>query len=133
MRVSQKGMNYLTDLAEEILPQVLQRMVLPTVDQSGLTVKRIVITRFDRPDITANYINGHGRFQQINELNLLLGVELDVTLPMVHINGDFQLELFFTSTKGTIKAVVQNLTIGMKIHIHRDMIINTNNVSVCKM
>uniref|UniRef100_A0A914D6T3 Lipid-binding serum glycoprotein N-terminal domain-containing protein n=1 Tax=Acrobeloides nanus TaxID=290746 RepID=A0A914D6T3_9BILA len=114
-------MNYLTELASDALPGILQGMVLPTVEKSGLTVKQIVVTRFDRPDISAKYISGHG-------------VQIEVTLPMAHINGDFKLDYFFSS-KGQLRAVVQNLTIGMKVHIHRDMITDTNNVTVyeCKV
>uniref|UniRef100_A0A914DNB3 Lipid-binding serum glycoprotein C-terminal domain-containing protein n=1 Tax=Acrobeloides nanus TaxID=290746 RepID=A0A914DNB3_9BILA len=120
-RFSQKGVNHLTELASDVLPEILQRMVLPTIEQAGLRIKNIVITRFDRPDIRAKYISGHG-------------VEIKVTLPMLQINGEFKLNFLF-AIKGQLRAVMQNLTIGMKVHIHRDMITHTTNVTVyeCKV
>lgn len=43
-RISQKGVDYLASLTSEGLPLIFHRMVLPTISESGFSIKDAVVT-----------------------------------------------------------------------------------------
>lgn len=59
-RVSQRGVDYVAELISNGLPEIFHRMVLPTISESGLTLKDAVITKFERPDIKVKFVKGFG-------------------------------------------------------------------------
>lgn len=59
-RVSQKGVDYMAALVSDALPAIFTRMVLPNVKESSLSVRDLIITRFDRPFISVKFVRGVG-------------------------------------------------------------------------
>lgn len=70
-RISQRGVYYVADLVSNGLPEILHRLVLPTISDSGLTLKDAVITRLDRPDINIRFVPEFGAlFCSVSSLTL---------------------------------------------------------------
>jgi len=61
VRVSQKGVDYMAGLVADALPEIFTRMMLPNVKESSMSVKNLVITRFDKPDISVKFVRGVGK------------------------------------------------------------------------
>ncbi|CAK5025295.1 unnamed protein product [Meloidogyne enterolobii] len=50
-RISQKGVDYLANLASKGLPKIMNRLALPTISESGLVISDAVITKMEEPQI----------------------------------------------------------------------------------
>uniref|UniRef100_A0A915D748 Lipid-binding serum glycoprotein N-terminal domain-containing protein n=1 Tax=Ditylenchus dipsaci TaxID=166011 RepID=A0A915D748_9BILA len=118
-RISQKGVDYLAELASDGLPAIFHRMVLPTISESGFTLKDAVITKFAKPDIKVKFVKG-------------FGVEIAIRLTELRISGETDLSVFFASYRAQMLAIVTNLTINMRVAIHRNLTEPFTQVTVNK-
>ncbi|KAK0408936.1 hypothetical protein QR680_004249 [Steinernema hermaphroditum] len=116
-RVSQKGVDYVTGLASEALPQLLDRLVLPKIEESVLTISKLMIEKFEKPEIKAKFIAGKG-------------VGANIFLPEVKLGAAYQASLGFFGQNGRCRAQVKNLTIEMEVHITRNETERKNIVEV---
>ncbi|TKR70329.1 hypothetical protein L596_022369 [Steinernema carpocapsae] len=116
-RVSQKGVDYVTGLASEALPQLLDRLVLPKIEESVLTISKLMIEKFEKPSIQARFIGGKG-------------VGANIFLPEVKLGAAYQAQLGFFGQSGRCRAQVKNLTIEMEVHISRNESEKRNIVEV---
>ncbi|KAI1720637.1 nose resistant to fluoxetine protein 5 [Ditylenchus destructor] len=116
-RISQRGVDYLAELAMLGLPEIFYRMVLPTISESGLTLKDAVFTKFARPYIGVKFVRG-------------LGVDISIRLTEIRLSGDTDLSIFFASYRAQMLAIIKNLTINMRVAINRDLDEPFTNVTV---
>uniref|UniRef100_A0A915NXZ5 Lipid-binding serum glycoprotein C-terminal domain-containing protein n=1 Tax=Meloidogyne floridensis TaxID=298350 RepID=A0A915NXZ5_9BILA len=73
-RISQKGVDYLANLASKGLPKIMNRLALPMISESGLVISDAVITKMDEPQIGVKFVPDYG-------------VDLSVGIPEVSITG----------------------------------------------
>ncbi|VDK30313.1 unnamed protein product [Gongylonema pulchrum] len=106
-RISQKGVDYITGLAAEALPQLLENSQMPTVEQPQIKISQLTIDKFSNPAIQARFIAN-------------AGVEAQVHLPQVMLNAIYDASTFFATYKGKFKAEVKNLSVIMEVHISRN-------------
>ncbi|KAI6237298.1 hypothetical protein M3Y95_00250300 [Aphelenchoides besseyi] len=121
-RMSQRGVDYLADLTAEGLPLIFHRMVLPTISESGFTIKDAVITRITRPDISVKFVAG-------------IGIDLSIRLPELEIRGDAGLDVLFVTYQSQVIAVSNDITVNMRVNIDRrlDELSTTVNVTQCSV
>ncbi|MFH4975885.1 hypothetical protein AB6A40_002594 [Gnathostoma spinigerum] len=112
-RVSQKGIDYITSLAAEALPKLLEGSVLPTVEQPQIKIEKLTIEKFGDPQIKAKFVADSG-------------IAANISLPQVMISAVYDASTFFTTYKGKFRADVQNLSIVMEVSIDRDEETKTN-------
>uniref|UniRef100_A0A0N4ZPF5 BPI2 domain-containing protein n=1 Tax=Parastrongyloides trichosuri TaxID=131310 RepID=A0A0N4ZPF5_PARTI len=118
-RISQKGVDYITSLAEEGIPKILDRFALPNVDTDNAKINDLIITQFDKPSIKSQFINNYG-------------VGANLSLPLVAIHGEITVDLFFVSYKGSFKLELKNLEIETMVGIKRELYSNETIVNVSK-
>ncbi|VDK70817.1 unnamed protein product [Onchocerca ochengi] len=106
-RISQKGVDYITSLAAEALPQLLEKSEMPTVEQPQIKISHLTIDKFSNPTIKAKFLAN-------------IGIGAYVFLPQVTLNAVYDASTFFSTHKGKLKADVQNLSVTMEIHISRN-------------
>uniref|UniRef100_A0A8R1TW70 Lipid-binding serum glycoprotein C-terminal domain-containing protein n=1 Tax=Onchocerca volvulus TaxID=6282 RepID=A0A8R1TW70_ONCVO len=106
-RISQKGVDYITSLAAEALPQLLEKSEMPTVEQPQIKISHLTIDKFSNPTIKAKFLAN-------------IGIGAYVFLPQVTLNAVYDASTFFSIHKGKLKADVQNLSVTMEIHISRN-------------
>ncbi|VDK18896.1 unnamed protein product [Anisakis simplex] len=116
-RVSQKGIDYITSLAAEALPQLLDKLVLPTVDNPQIKISKMTIQKFVKPTIEAKFLDG-------------LGVRAHVHLPEVMVSAIYDASTFFTTYTGKFKADVENLTVTMEVYVSRNETAKINIIEV---
>lgn len=131
-RISQKGVDYLATLTSEGLPLIFHRMMLPSISESGFTVKDAVITRITRPDISVKFIEGLGYYWIFIVIIdfAFLGIDISIRLPELEIRGDAHLDVLFVAYKSQLIAVSNNMTVKMRVAIHRSLDENLTNVNV---
>src|SRR3569832_149303 len=61
LQVSQSGLDYITNIAQTALPQLVHNLSIPDSSAGGYTLKSLVINEFEAPNITARFIEGQGR------------------------------------------------------------------------
>ncbi|CAG9534285.1 unnamed protein product [Cercopithifilaria johnstoni] len=106
-RISQKGVDYITDLATEALPQLLEKSEMPTIEQPQIKISHLTVDKFSNPTIKAKFLNN-------------IGIGAYVFLPHVMLNAIYDASTFFSTHKGKLKADVQNLSVTMEVHISRN-------------
>uniref|UniRef100_A0A0R3S0P9 BPI1 domain-containing protein n=1 Tax=Elaeophora elaphi TaxID=1147741 RepID=A0A0R3S0P9_9BILA len=106
-RISQKGVDYITSLAAEALPQLLEKSEMPTIEQPQIKILHLTIDKFSNPTIKAKFLSN-------------IGIGAYVFLPQVMLNAIYDASTFFSTHKGKLKADVQNLSVTMEIHISRN-------------
>uniref|UniRef100_A0A915PVW3 Lipid-binding serum glycoprotein C-terminal domain-containing protein n=1 Tax=Setaria digitata TaxID=48799 RepID=A0A915PVW3_9BILA len=106
-RISQKGVDYITSLAAEALPQLLEKSEMPTVEQPQIKISHLTVDKFSEPTIKAKFIAN-------------TGIGAYVFLPQVMLNAIYDASTFFSTHKGKLKADVQNLSVIMEVHISRN-------------
>uniref|UniRef100_A0A915BE14 Bactericidal permeability-increasing protein n=1 Tax=Parascaris univalens TaxID=6257 RepID=A0A915BE14_PARUN len=112
-RISQKGIDYITSLASQALPQLLEKSVMPTVEQPQIKISKLTIEKFAQPTIEAKFIDG-------------AGISAHVHLPQVMMSAIYDASTFFTTYKGKFKADVENLTVIMEVYVSRNETANLN-------
>ncbi|KAL3101289.1 hypothetical protein niasHT_028045 [Heterodera trifolii] len=116
-RISQRGVDYLAELASDGLPSILHRMVLPTIREMNFVLSNAVITGLKRPQIGVKFVPEHG-------------VDLSVHLPELSIRGSAELSVFFTSYSAEVLAIIGNFTVNMRVNIHRNLTASSTSVTV---
>lgn len=116
-RISQKGVDYLADLASKGLPKIMNRLALPTIRESGLVISDAVITKMDEPHIGVKFVPDYG-------------VDLSVGIPEVGITGGTELSFFFAKYNAQMMANLFNLTVQMRVYIHRNLSEESTSVEV---
>ncbi|KAL3984535.1 LBP / BPI / CETP family N-terminal domain protein [Acanthocheilonema viteae] len=106
-RISQKGVDYITGLAAEALPQLLEKSEMPTIEQPQIKISHLTIDKFSNPTIKAKFLAN-------------TGIAAYVFLPQVMLNAVYDASTFFSTHKGKLKADVQNLSVAMEVHISRN-------------
>ncbi|EPB77990.1 hypothetical protein ANCCEY_02904 [Ancylostoma ceylanicum] len=59
-RINQKAVDYITELASDAMPQILNNMHLPDVTVSAATISKIHINRVEKPEIQAKFVKNKG-------------------------------------------------------------------------
>uniref|UniRef100_A0A914HKU8 BPI2 domain-containing protein n=1 Tax=Globodera rostochiensis TaxID=31243 RepID=A0A914HKU8_GLORO len=116
-RISQRGVDYLAELASEGLPDILHRMVLPTIRESSFTLSNAVITGLKKPQIGVKFVAEHG-------------VDLSVYLPELSVRGSAEISVFFTSYSAQMLAILGNFTVNMRVNIYRNLNESATSVTV---
>ncbi|KAI6190157.1 hypothetical protein M3Y97_00086400 [Aphelenchoides bicaudatus] len=131
-RISQKGVDYLAALTSEGLPLIFHRMVLPSISESGFTVKDAVITRITRPDISVKFVENQGLdfSQKRSTKQRCLGIDVSIRLPEFEIRGDAELDVLFVNYKSQLVALSNNMTVTMRVAIQRQLSQNITKVNV---
>ncbi|VDK87149.1 unnamed protein product [Litomosoides sigmodontis] len=106
-RISQKGVDYITSLAAEALPQLLEKSEIPTIELPQIKISHLTIDKFSNPTMKAKFLSN-------------VGIGTYVFLPQVMLNAVYDASTFFSTHKGKLKADVQNLSVIMEIHISRN-------------
>ncbi|EFO18236.2 hypothetical protein LOAG_10260 [Loa loa] len=106
-RISQKGVDYITGLTAEALPQLLEKSEMPAIELPQIKISHLTIDKFSNPTIKAKFLAN-------------IGIGAYVFLPHVMLNAIYDASTFFISHKGKLKADVQNLSVSMEIHISRN-------------
>ena len=114
--MSQKGADYLTGLMSQALPQLLESLVLPTIEVPNFTGKNFVITKFQQPEVKAKFVDG-------------VGVSVTILAPSIEVEGDCLIDMFFTA-ESHMEAKVKNWTIEMDVSIERPIGADRNNINV---
>lgn len=116
-RISQKGVDYLAGLTSKGLPKIMNRLALPTIRESGFMISDAVITKMDEPQIFVKFVPDYG-------------VDLSISMPEVSIVGGTELSFFFATYGAQMMANLFNLTVQMRVYIHRDINEESTNVEV---
>lgn len=116
-RISQKGVDYLANLASKGLPKIMNRLALPMISESGLVISDAVITKMDEPQIGVKFVPDYG-------------VDLSVGIPEVSITGGTELSFFFAKYNAQMVANLFNLTVQMRVFIHRNLSEESTSVEV---
>uniref|UniRef100_A0A0K0E718 Lipid-binding serum glycoprotein C-terminal domain-containing protein n=1 Tax=Strongyloides stercoralis TaxID=6248 RepID=A0A0K0E718_STRER len=119
LRISQKGVNYMTSLAEDGIPKILERFALPNVETDVAKITDLFIINFDKPKIKTKFMDKYG-------------VGADIEIPLVSIHGDIVVNLFFVSYKGTFNLELKNLGILMDVEISRELNANETKINVTR-
>ncbi|VDN82563.1 unnamed protein product [Brugia pahangi] len=106
-RISQKGVDYITSLTAEALPQLLEKSEMPTIENPQIKISHLTIDKFSNPTIKAKFVAN-------------IGIEAYVFLPHVMLNAFYDASTFFSTYKGKLKADVQNLSVTIEVHISRN-------------
>ncbi|VDN60136.1 unnamed protein product [Dracunculus medinensis] len=107
-RISQKGIDYITELAAKALPELLEKAVIPTVEQPQIKISKLTIENFKLV------------IDDLRQRLLILGVGANVYLPLVTVTAIYDASTFFSTYTGKFKAEIENLTINMEVHISRN-------------
>uniref|UniRef100_A0AC35TGL4 BPI2 domain-containing protein n=1 Tax=Rhabditophanes sp. KR3021 TaxID=114890 RepID=A0AC35TGL4_9BILA len=118
-RISQKGVDYLTDLVEEAIPMLMERIHLPDFTVKIVSATENIIKTFDRPTIKTNFMNGKG-------------VSVNLGLPKVFIMGDLVADLMIAVYKASYTLNITNLVIDMDVDIKREVNNSKTFVNVTK-
>uniref|UniRef100_A0AC34QH02 G domain-containing protein n=1 Tax=Panagrolaimus sp. JU765 TaxID=591449 RepID=A0AC34QH02_9BILA len=118
VRLSQKGADYLTKLLSKGMPQLLEQLVLPTIEVSSFTGSNFVITKFHEPLIKAKFVDK-------------TGISMNIKIPFVEVEGDCSIDMFFTAESHML-ATLKNWTIEMDISIVRALEDDRNTINVTK-
>ncbi|RCN49272.1 hypothetical protein ANCCAN_04687 [Ancylostoma caninum] len=81
-RINQKAVDYITELASDAMPQILNNMHLPDVTVSAATISKIHINKVEKPEIQAKFIKDKG-------------VRANVSLPFLRTSADCTVDSFF--------------------------------------
>uniref|UniRef100_A0A1I8EAW6 BPI2 domain-containing protein n=1 Tax=Wuchereria bancrofti TaxID=6293 RepID=A0A1I8EAW6_WUCBA len=121
-RISQKGVDYITSLIAEALPQLLEKSEMPTIENPQIKISHLTIEKFSNPTIKAKFVAN-------------IGIEAYVFLPHVMLNAFYDASTFFSTYKGKLKADVQNLSVAIEVHISRNEIekLNIIETPVCNV
>ena len=106
----------MTGLMSQALPQLLESLVLPTIEVNSFTGKNFVITQFQQPEVKAKFVDG-------------VGVSITLVLPSIEVEGDCAIDMFFTA-ESHMEAKLKNWTIEMDVSIERLIGTDKNNISV---
>ncbi|VDN00154.1 unnamed protein product [Thelazia callipaeda] len=60
LRISQKGVDYIMDLAAQALPQLLEKSEMPTIEQPQIKISHLTIDKFSQPTLKAKFIPNTG-------------------------------------------------------------------------
>ncbi|KAK6758983.1 hypothetical protein RB195_016293 [Necator americanus] len=115
-RINQKAVDYITELASDAMPQILNNMHLPDVSVSSATISKIHINRVEKPDIHAKFVEGKG-------------VRANVSLPFLRTSADCTVDSFFP-LDGTFVVELHNFTIDLELHVSRNESLGINVIEI---
>ncbi|EYC16313.1 hypothetical protein Y032_0034g2924 [Ancylostoma ceylanicum] len=115
-RINQKAVDYITELASDAMPQILNNMHLPDVTVSAATISKIHINRVEKPEIQAKFVKNKG-------------VRANVSLPFLRTSADCTVDSFFP-LDGTFVVELHNFTIDLELHITRNETLGANIIEV---
>lgn len=62
LRISQKGVNYMTSLAEDGIPKIFDHFALPNIETDAAKITDLFIINFDKPKIKTKFMDKFGEF-----------------------------------------------------------------------
>ncbi|CAJ0589285.1 unnamed protein product [Cylicocyclus nassatus] len=116
IRINQNAVDYLSDLASDAFPQILNNMHIPDIKISAAEITKIHINRVERPEIDAKFIANKG-------------VQANVSLPFLRTSADCTVNAFFP-IDGSFIVELHNFTIDLELHFTRNETLGTNVIEV---
>ncbi|VDD93407.1 unnamed protein product [Enterobius vermicularis] len=112
-----EGIDYITELAAEAIPQLLNNSMLPDVDADGVKILKMRVEKFEKPTLRSHFIKG-------------AGVGINLYLPHVVISAACEISSFLTTQRGKLRGEIQNLSIVMEVHMQRNESTKMNIITV---
>nr|CDJ83516.1 Lipid-binding serum glycoprotein domain containing protein [Haemonchus contortus] len=105
-RLNQKAVDYITELASDAMPQILNNMHIPDVTVTSATISKIHINHVEKPTIQAKFLRDRG-------------VRANVSLPYLRTSADCSVDSFFI-LDGSFVVELHNFTIEIELNIKRN-------------
>ncbi|KAJ1368795.1 hypothetical protein KIN20_030120 [Parelaphostrongylus tenuis] len=115
-RINQKAVDYITELASDAMPQILNNMKLPNVSLPLATISNIHIDRVERPEIETKFVRDKG-------------VRANVSLPFLKTSAFCTVD-YFIPLDGNFVVELHNFTVDLELHITRNVSSGTNIIEV---
>ncbi|PAV66292.1 hypothetical protein WR25_01244 [Diploscapter pachys] len=122
IRLNQKSVDYISKLAEDAFPELLNDLHPADVDGGAAKVSSIHIRNVSRPSIRATFLHGKG-------------ISANIKLPTLRTSAHAVVSVVIFSYEGDFIADVSNLTINAHLYFKQDRTINATVVSapVCNV
>ncbi|VDL78100.1 unnamed protein product [Nippostrongylus brasiliensis] len=115
-RINQKAVDYITELASDAMPQILNNMHLPDVTVSSATISKIHINRVEKPTIQAKFLRDRG-------------VRGNVTVPFLRTSADCTVDSFFP-LDGSFVVELHDFVIDLELNIRRNETSGRNIIEI---
>ncbi|CAI2354129.1 unnamed protein product [Caenorhabditis sp. 36 PRJEB53466] len=103
VRLNQKAVDYVADLASEALPAILNNLSPPDIVTDIATISKLHISNVSKPKIHANFINGKG-------------VAYNISLASFRASAYASIKVFVWSYEGDFTAELRELSIASQLH-----------------
>uniref|UniRef100_A0A1I7XHT7 BPI2 domain-containing protein n=1 Tax=Heterorhabditis bacteriophora TaxID=37862 RepID=A0A1I7XHT7_HETBA len=81
-RLNQKAVDYITDLASDAMPQILNNMHLPDISVGPATISKIHLNEVKKPNIQAKFVENKG-------------VKANISMPLIRTSAEAAVDMFF--------------------------------------
>lgn len=103
VRLNQKAVDYVADLASDALPAILNNLSPPDIKTDMATISKLHISNVAKPNISAKFMNGKG-------------VAYNITLASFRASAFAEISVFVWTYEGDFTAELKELSIQSELH-----------------
>uniref|UniRef100_A0A1I7U2T4 BPI2 domain-containing protein n=1 Tax=Caenorhabditis tropicalis TaxID=1561998 RepID=A0A1I7U2T4_9PELO len=103
VRLNQKAVDYVADLASDALPAILNNLSPPDIKTEVATISKLHISNVAKPNISAKFIDGKG-------------VAYNITLASFRASAFAEISVFVWTYEGDFTAELKELSIRSELH-----------------